>query len=166
MGHTAIRGLVGLTLMLALVGCAGFGGHRDAVRVTVSAVEVLESTVFEQLYRVTLRVQNRGESPIRIRGGHFDLAINGRDFGSGVTDSTLTVPPYADATLDVRMVSTLFGMVRLFQGLAEPDSATLRYEITGRFSTDSAIGGLGFREEGELALPQRGSGNPDSTPKL
>ncbi len=134
------------------------------MRVTVSAVEVLETTVFEQLYRVTLRIQNRSESPINIRGGRFDLIINGRDFGAGVTDSRLTVPAYADATLDVRMVSTLFGMVRLFQGLSEPGSSTLRYEISGRFSTDNVIGGLAFREEGEIALPEGGGGRKGQAP--
>lgn len=158
MEQIAIRWWLGTLLLLSLAGCAGFGGHRDAVRVTVSAVEVLESTVFEQLYRVTLRIQNRSESPINIRGGRFDLVVNGRDFGAGVTDSRLTVPAYTDATLDVRMVSTLFGMVRLFQGLSEPGRSTLRYEISGRFSTDNAIGGLGFREQGEIALPEGGGG--------
>lgn len=142
-------------LLLTVAGCAGLGGYREAVRVTVSSVEVLEATVFEQLYRVTLRVQNRSEQPITVRGGSFDLAINGRGFGSGVTDTTLTVPAFADAQLEVRMVSTLFGMVRLFQGLSSPESTLLTYEISGRFSADGVLGGIAFREEGELALPER-----------
>lgn len=144
-------------LLLTATGCAGFGGYKDSVRVTVSAVEVLEATVFEQLYQVTLRVQNRSEQPITVRGGSFDLAINGRDFGSGVSDSTLTIPAFADAQLQVRMVSTLFGMVRLFQGLSSPDNTALTYEISGRFSTDAVLGGITFREEGEIALPERGT---------
>lgn len=150
-----MRRLLLMILLLGISGCAGIGGYRESVRVTVSAVEVLESTVFEQLYRITLRVQNRGEQAVTIRGGSFDMAINGRDFGSGVSDSVVTVPAYADAVLDVRMVSTLFGMFRLFQGLSAEDSEVLTYEIRGRFSADGFLGGIAFHEEGEIALPTR-----------
>jgi LEA14-like dessication related protein len=140
-------------VLLSLAGCAGLVGHRDPVRVTVNAIEILESTMFEQLYRITLRVQNRTEQEITIRGGSFDLEINGRDFGSGVSDSVLRVPPYSDAKVDVRMVSTLFGMLRLFQGMASADDAALHYEISGRFVADGILGGVAFRESGEIALP-------------
>lgn len=148
------RLLLATILLLSISGCAGFGGHRESVRVTVSAIEVLESTVFEQLYRVTLRVQNRNDHPITIRGGSFDLAVNGRDFGSGVSDTVLTIPAYSDAQLEVRMVSTLFGMVRLFQGLSSGKNTELTYEISGRFGADGFLGGIAFREAGEIALPQ------------
>jgi LEA14-like dessication related protein len=159
-----MRRLLLTILLLGIAGCAGLGGTRDSVRVTVSAVEVLESTVFEQLYRITLRVQNRGEQAITIQGGSFDMAINGRDFGSGVSDSVVTVPAYADELLEVRMVSTLFGMFRLFQGLSEDGSTSISYEISGRFSADGFVGGVTFREEGEIALPQRGAGGTLPTP--
>lgn len=144
-----------LVLALIIAGCAGLGTHRDNVRVTVSNVQVLEATVLEQLYEVTLRIQNRSERALAIRGGSFDLAINGRDFGSGVTDQQVTVPAYADAQLRVRMVSTVFGMLRLFQGLQEEGRDTLDYEISGHFSVEEALGGVSFRESGEISLPRR-----------
>lgn len=141
---------------LMLAGCAGFGGYRENVRVTVSDIQVLNSTLLEQLYDVTLRVQNRSDMPISIRGGAFDLALNGRDFGSGVSDQQVTVPAYADAQIKVRMVSTVFGMVRLIQGLQLGSGEPLAYELSGRFALDDAFGGVGFYESGEIALP-RGS---------
>lgn len=153
--NDVIRRLLLAILLLSIAGCAGFGGYRESVRVTVSAIEVLESTVFEQLYRVTLRVQNRNEQPITIRGGSFDLKVNGREFGSGVSDSVLTIPAYSDARLEVRMVSTLFGMVRLFQGLSSAERTELTYEISGRFRVDGFLGGITFREAGEIAMPVR-----------
>jgi len=150
-----------LTLLALLAGCAQFGAYRDAVRVTVSDIRVRDATVLEQLYEVTLRIQNRGETPITIRGGSFDLAINGRDFGSGVSDQGVTVPAYADAQVSVRMVSTVFGVVRLIQGLQEQRSS-LDYEISGHFSVEGVFGGLAFHEAGEIALP---SGNGERTQK-
>jgi LEA14-like dessication related protein len=142
-------------VMLAVAGCAGLGAYRDPVRVTVSSVEVLESTMLEQLYRVTLRVQNHNDQALTIRGGSFDLVLNGGDFGSGVTDSEVTVPAFGDAKVEVRMVSTMFGMLRLFQGLAErgPEGGVLRYRISGRFSVDGVFGGVRFDDSGELSIP-------------
>jgi LEA14-like dessication related protein len=118
----------------------------------------LESTLLEQLYEVTLRIQNRGDQEISIRGGSFDLEIDGKDFGSGVTDAQVTVAPYSDAKIDVRMVSTLFGMLRLIQSLQDQtgeSGGALAYEISGRFSVEGNLGGVGFRETGEISLPKR-----------
>ena len=146
---------VSLALALLLVGCASLNPYRDSIRVTVSDIRVLDSsTLLEQLYEVTLRIQNRGERPIALRGGSFDLAINGRDFGSGVTDQQVSVPAFADAQVKVRMVSTVFGMLRLIQGLQVDGRESLEYEISGRFSLDDAFGGLSFHESGEIALPR------------
>ncbi len=153
-----------IAVVLALSGCAGLGDYREGVRVTVSDMEILETTMMEQLYRVTLRIQNRNDRPLSVRGGSFDLEINGRDFGSGVTDTQVTIPPYADAKIEVRMVSTLFGMLRILRSLQAREAEVLDYSISGRLSIDEAFGGLSFREAGELSLPRAaaelgGSGN-------
>lgn len=153
-----LRVVVLSVVALIVAGCAGFGGYRDAVRVTVSDISIVEATVLEQLYDVTLRIQNRGERAIAIRGGSFDLAINGRDFGSGVSDQQLTVPAYADAQINVRMVSTVFGMLRLIEGLQQDRGGRIDYEISGRLSLDNAFGGLSFQEAGEIALPRGAAG--------
>ena len=132
------RGLVmavGVALVLcAASACVGPGYSHDPVRVTVSDIRVLEATLLEQRYQVTLRVQNRDERALEIRGGSFDLVINGVDFGSGVTDQGLDIPAYSDAKLDVRMISTAFGMLRLIQGL------------------QARICWLGYRERDRLGL--------------
>ena len=145
---------VGVAMLLLMIsGCAGLLRSHDAVRVTVSDIRVLESTLLEQLYEVTLRIQNRHDQEIVVRGGSFDLEINGKDFGSGVTDSQVTVAAYSDAQIDVRMVSTLFGMLRLINSLQERNGEALGYEISGRFSIEGRFGGIGFHEAGEVALP-------------
>jgi LEA14-like dessication related protein len=150
-----------LTLfLLFLTACAGVGSYRDPIRVTVSGIQVLESTLLEQLYLVTLRIQNHNEEPISIRGGSFDLEINGKDFGSGVTDQAVTVPGYSDAKVEVRMVSTVFGMLRLIQSMREPTDRSMQYEISGRLSAEGVLGGLPFRERGEISLSDRSSERP------
>ena len=149
---------VGLAVSLLLLSaCAGVESYRDPIRVTVSEIRVLESTLLEQLYLVTLRIQNHNDEPIAISGGSFDLEINGKDFGSGVTDQAVTVPAYADAKIEVRMVSTVFGMLRLIQSMRERTDRSLQYEISGRLSAAGSLGGLPFREAGEISLPDKSS---------
>ncbi|MFM1892496.1 MAG: hypothetical protein RLZ44_1573 [Pseudomonadota bacterium] len=150
LGWLTVIGLVGL-----LAGCAGLGKYRDPVRVTVSDIRVLETTMLEQLYAVTLRIQNPNEQPLAVRGGSFDLEINGRDFGSGVSDAQVTVPAFGDAKVEVRMVSTLFGMLRVIQSFQERERESLEYDISGRLAVEHSFTGLSFRETGELTLPKR-----------
>ncbi len=145
-------------LLLLLTACAGVDTYRDPIRVTVSGIQVLESTLLEQLYLVTLRIQNHNEEPLSIRGGSFDLEINGKDFGSGVTDQAVTVPGYSDAKVEVRMVSTVFGMLRLIQSMRERTDQSMQYEISGRLSAEGVLGGLPFREAGEISLPDKSAG--------
>ena len=145
-------------LLLLLTACAGVDTYRDPIRVTVSGIQVLESTLLEQLYLVTLRIQNHNKEPLSIRGGSFDLEINGKDFGSGVTDQAVTVPGYSDAKVEVRMVSTVFGMLRLIQSMRERTDQSMQYEISGRLSAEGVLGGLPFREAGEISLPDKSAG--------
>jgi LEA14-like dessication related protein len=142
-------------LLLAATGCASLLPAEDRARVTVSDIQVEEATLMEQLYRVTLRVQNRTDRPLAIRGGSFDLELNGREFASGVSDSVVEVPAYSDVQIDVRMVSTVFGFVRLFRGLQQEAGDPLRYRISGRLST-GGLAGVRFEESGEMDL--RGPG--------
>ena len=144
--------------MLA-AGCASLGAQKDSVRVTVSDIQVVEATLMEQLYRVTLRVQNRTDRPMSIDGGSFDLALNGSDFASGVSNQSIEIPPFSDARIDVRMVSSVFGIVRLVQGFQDREGEPLAYSISGTLATDGLLG-IGFEESGEIALPGESDAGP------
>ena len=157
MGKLRRNSLLLAVMLGTAIGCVGPGYSHDPVRVTVSDIRVLEATLLEQLYQVTLRVQNREDRALEIRGGSFDLAIDGVDFGSGVTDQGVTVSAYSDAKLEVRMVSTAFGMLRLLQGLQARTGGPLRYAISGRLSVEGYIGGVRFSDGGEFSMAQDGA---------
>ena len=72
--------------------------------------------------------------------------------GETVTDAVVTVPAYADELLEVRMVSTLFGMLGLVQSMQAKEGPALAYEISGRFSLADNFGGVRFHESGEISL--------------
>ena len=142
-------------LLVGVTGCATLGRHPTPIRVTLSNIQIEEVTLFEQLYTVTLRVQNRTQFPLGLRGGSFDLVINDREFGAGVSDAQVDIPAFGDAQMQLRLVSTLFGMVGFIQGLKEGSGAPLSYEISGRLKIEGSFGGLSFREQGEFRFEQR-----------
>ena len=144
--------LAALLTVINSFGCASLGGYHDTVRVTVADIQVEESTLFEQLYSVTLRIQNRTEHPISVLGGSMDLELNGKDFGSGVTAAELVIPAFGDAKIDVRMVGTLFGMLRVIRSFQRREGAPLDYRIAGRLAVEGVVGSLRFNESGELTL--------------
>jgi LEA14-like dessication related protein len=147
----ASSGLV-LLLVIWLGGCASLSSHPEPIRVTVSDLRVIEATMLEQLYGLTLRVQNPNDTPIEFEGMSFELAINGLEFGSGVSDSRVTVPAFGDAKVEVRLVSTLFRLFRHLRALQEESEGPLSYELSGRVSLADRFGRLRFREHGELDL--------------
>jgi LEA14-like dessication related protein len=152
-GRYATAVMAAIVLVLS-AGCASFGSGREAPRVSLSDIRVLEASLFEQQYAVTLRIQNPSDRSLSLRGSSVDLEVNGRDFGHGVSDDHVTVPPFGDAKIEVRMVSTLFGMVRLIQGLRDRGAEPLTYELSGWLKVDGRLGSVGFREAGEFALPE------------
>jgi LEA14-like dessication related protein len=145
--------LVVLPLLVAgMVGCASLSSTREPVRVTISELRLIEATMLEQVYGLTLRVQNPNQTPIEFAGMSFELQINGRAFGSGVSDSKVTIPAFGDAKVDVRLVSTLFRLFRQLEALQRETGGPLSYEISGRIALANRFGWLSFQENGELDL--------------
>jgi LEA14-like dessication related protein len=138
-----------------MTGCASIRDFSETPRVSVSDMRLVEATLLEQVYVVTVRIQNPSDRPLTLLGGSFDLEVNGREFGHGLSDTQATVPPFGDARIEVRMVSTLFDMVRLIQGLQARGHEILTYELSGWLKVDEFFGRVGVYESGELSLPKR-----------
>ena len=59
-----------------LAGCAGMEYRKDWVKVTVTDLRILDSTLMEQRYLVRLRLQNRHNAKLPVAGMSFDLQLN------------------------------------------------------------------------------------------
>jgi len=141
-----------LLISLLLAGCAALQYRPDSIKVTLSDLRLLDSTLMEQRYLVKLRIQNRNDRPLPIAGMSFDLAINGRDFASGVSNRAVTVPPFDEATLELRLSSSLFGLIRQLRSFQELEHKPLRYDLHGRVSLGGSGLSLPFSESGEIDL--------------
>ena len=147
-----LRLLVLLSLSLLLSACASMMPKEDRVRVTIVDIQPLESTLMEQRFLVKLRLQNRAGEALTINGMSFDLDLNGKGFASGVSNQEVTAEGFGEALMEVKVSSTLFGMIRQIQTLQNREPQPFQYRISGSLSSPDSFFGLGFSESGEIDL--------------
>lgn len=152
-----LRAAIVLGLLLMLAACASMLPKSDRIKVTMVDIRPLESTLMEQRYLIRLRVQNRSRQALSIDGMSFDLALNGKDFASGVSNEKVTAPAYGEGMVEVKVSSTLFGVIRQIQSLQTQASRPFSYRISGSLDSPGSLFSLPFDESGEIDL-----GLPDS----
>ncbi|MDX2505173.1 MAG: LEA type 2 family protein [Gammaproteobacteria bacterium] len=147
-----LKRLLLLITMVLLSACAGLAPKSDSLKVNLSDMQMLDSTLMEQRFRVKIRLQNRSQSSLYVDGLSFDLALNDRDFASGVSDQNLTIAPLSESVLAVNLTSTLFALMRQFQAVQALKTKPFRYELSGTIYTRNSIFGIPFSEKGEIDL--------------
>lgn len=146
------RGLMGLFLAFGLSGCAGWQSGTETPHVTLNNIQPLDMTLLEQRYAVTLRIQNPNPVPLPVSGMNFQLDINDTEFGRGVTNTAVTVPPYGEALVEIRLVSNLMRMFNQIRALESGQGTNLRYRLSGGLNLTSRMGKLPFEYRGEFAV--------------
>jgi len=133
------------SIIIFLTGCSSLDQKPSDVKVTLVNLHMLESTLLEQRFILSLRVQNRSPQPLSIHGMSFDIEINGKDFASGTSDQKTTIEAFTDKIIDVKMSSTLFGIIRQVQAMEKNQGKSLSYVISGRIYNGNLFG-ITFRE--------------------
>ena len=141
-----------MMLLIGLAGCAGMGHREGDVKVTLSSLQLLESTLLEQRYLFRLRLQNRSPSTLSVSGMSFDVELNGREFASGVSNQQVSVPGFGEAIVEVEVSSSLFEIIRQIQSLQQRERKAFDYQISGRVHIGNGIFSLPFKETGVIDL--------------
>ncbi|MCI0401584.1 MAG: LEA type 2 family protein [Gammaproteobacteria bacterium] len=135
---------------LVFGGCALIPSTLEPPRLTLTNIELQDATLFEQQYRLTLRVQNPNDYDLDIKGMRFDLEINGEEFASGVSNEAINVPGYGEAMTSVAVTSTLASILRQFQELSQ--SEALAYRFKGKIKIGTFGAPVPFDYQGALTL--------------
>jgi LEA14-like dessication related protein len=113
-------------------GCAILPGPIEPPRLSIASLDVAGGGLFEQDYRITVRIQNPNPFALPVEGMEYALDINGRRFASGVSNRAVTVPRLGSALAEVRAVSTLFSLLRQLDEFRQPGLPGLNYRLSGR----------------------------------
>lgn len=141
-----------LLLIIWLTGCAGLGTKPDQIKVNISDIQMLESTLMEQRFQVKLRIMNRSKQALAIDGMSFDVELNDKDFASGVSNEKINIEPLSEGVVTVSVTSTIFGIFRQLSSLQQLESRPFEYELSGYIYTGNSMFGVPFKETGEIDL--------------
>jgi LEA14-like dessication related protein len=151
-------GLLMTVVASTLIACAALQ-RTEPPKVTVVGVEPAQGEGLEARMQLKLRVQNPNSTAIDYNGVYVELKVLDKDFGSGVSDASGTVPPFGEALISVPVSVSVLGLVGQAVGMLGggklPDKA--KYELHGKLNSPTS-GALRFKSEGELTLPSSLSG--------
>lgn len=154
MKRLSIVFFTGLLLASLLAGCAVFRTDVEPPIVTLADLGVREMGLFEQRYRLRLRIQNPNDFALHIRGLSYDLDLNGREFARGVSAQDVTVPGFGEALIEVDAVSNLARVVD--QVLDFGKQGALSYRLAGQLRLGHAVSRVPFEYRGEISLTPGG----------
>ena len=148
----ALRAVLAGLVALALTGCASLL-PGDPPQVDVAGVEPLQGQGMEVRLLVKLRVINPNDTPIEYDGVYVEMDVRGKRFASGVSDARGTVPRFGEAVISVPVSVPALAMLRQALGMAQGDSKTITYAVSGRLSGPQWRN-LRFSSDGEFKLPE------------
>lgn len=133
-----------------LAACAALRPEPPEVRLADVAIERIG--LFEQTYRLGLRLRNPNARTLRIESLTFDLALAGRPFADGVSTDGVEIAAGGEERIELEVRSDPGRMLDVLQAFAEGER-DLPYRLEG----EARLGGRGvevpFAREGQLAFP-------------
>lgn len=147
-----MRPLKLLLFTLLLAACSTLSWQKP--QVSIADIQPVKSTLFEQTFTLTLRVQNPNDRAISAQGLVFDVAIGGEKLARGVSPQAIAIAALSESLVKVELhTSTRHWLKQIGRLLEHPDS-TLDYEISGQLQGLNGLGTLPFRSKGEWHRPQ------------
>jgi LEA14-like dessication related protein len=139
-----------LCALLVLSACAALE-PRQAPRVRLADVTLLESSLFEQKMRVVLDIGNPNNVDLALEGLTFTLELNDNPLVEGFTNESVVIPRLGEARLPVLASTSLLDIVRQIMALGESES--LSYRLSGRaYLAGFARASVPFESGGTLEL--------------
>lgn len=126
--------LVFLAGLLTLNGCAVFNKSYTEPDITLANVEMLKSNLWEQSFRLRLRVDNPNDRSLPIRGMHYQVYLNNMRLATGVTDRAFTVPAYGSEYFELTVRSNIWRHLGGLMDMVEHQQP-IDYRIDGHLRT-------------------------------
>ena len=141
----------GALFALVLVGACALRGDMRPLEVRLADLRPIGGGLFEQRFRVDLRLVNPNDFALDIDGLTLDLDLQGRPFASGLSNRRVRVPRLGEAVVPVEASTSILEFARQIFVLAE--TGDLSYRISGV----AYLGGIGggqvpYERSGSLGL--------------
>jgi LEA14-like dessication related protein len=145
--------VVGTLLSLAIGACALFAPKLEKPNLSVIGIDMLDGNLFEQNFRVKLKIQNPNARALPVNGLSAKLAVNGEDLARGVTGKSFVVPALGDAEFDMTVTANMAAAIFKFANKFKKDAEALDYDLSGKVSIDlPMLRSIPFHETGKFSL--------------
>ncbi|MBL4611188.1 MAG: LEA type 2 family protein [Pseudomonas sp.] len=127
-----------------------FGPSYTKPEIALANVEMLKANLWEQSFRLRLRVDNPNDRSLPIRGMQYQIYLNDARLATGVSDQAFTVPAYGSEYFELNVRSNLWRHIGDIVRLVETQQA-IDYRIEGHIRTGLFFSPtLTLREKGTL----------------
>lgn len=149
----AVALIVATAALSTSTGCATLMASVEAPQLSLTNVQMLSSTLLEQRYRLTLRVNNPNAVPLPISGMSYAVKFAGVDFASGVTPNPFRIPARGEHLVDIDVSTNLLRTAQQLMTVLRSDPDNLSYELNGSVDVDlPLVGSVPFSKSGVVAL--------------
>lgn len=139
--------------LLLSSGCSTLMASVEPPQLALSNVQMLSSTLLEQRYRLTLRVNNPNAVALPISGMSYAVKFAGVDFASGVTPNAFRIPARGEHLVDIDVSTNLLRSAQQLVAILRANPDSLDYELTGSVDVDlPLIGAIPFSKSGVVSL--------------
>ena len=148
-----------LSLVLACASCATMPRDFEPPKVSIINIMPKDMTLMEQRFEVQLRIQNANNVELGITGARFDIELNGKAFGSGMSGQTIRIPRFGSEVMTDEVVTSLGSVPKQVQGFGS-GGTKVQYRLKGKAFAD-APGSftIPFEDSGEVDLNMVSSGD-------
>lgn len=141
------------TLALLLGGCAA--SRFETPDLKVVGVEMQRGDLFEQRFKVHLRVLNPNDRELPVKGITATMDLNGEEFAQGVAGEPFTVPAFGEAEFDMLLSANMASAIlKLVSGMRDGKvTESFDYRVYGKLSLASGfMRTIPFEEKGSIKL--------------
>jgi LEA14-like dessication related protein len=140
-------------IVFFVTACATVPPDIEPLKIGIANIAPKDVAVFEQRFDVQLRIQNPNDMDLVINGMRFDIELNDKEFGNGMSGQKVTVPRFGSEVMNVQVITGLSSFLRQFQELNKSGVGKLRYRLKGTVFVESPGSfKLPFDEKGEVDL--------------
>lgn len=148
-----MKSLVLAATALLLAGCAA--SRFETPDLQIVGVEMQQADLFQQRFKVRLRVQNPNDRALPVQGITAKMDVGGEQFAQGVSGESFTVPAFGEAEFDMLLNANVAGaVIRLLAAMRDSKDAapSLDYRVYGKLSLSSGlIRSIPFEEKGRFS---------------
>lgn len=152
-----VLGIFAVILALAsLSGCSTLQSQFERPTVKLAHIALVEMGLLQQVYDVTLQVDNPNGFRLPVKGVRYSVNLAGQEFATGLTPNAFSIPANGSGQVEVQVRTNLLESLGTLSRLLTEGPQDIAYELSGDIQVDlPLIGPVPFNQSGTIPLTRQ-----------